>query len=122
MNSNGGSAVVMKESSGNINNYNTPAKNDPQAASAFISTFGKHSLMHRVANSPRPFATVGKSGKMNSTHFPQSMGSTMDATSGHADDIMETTKASPFRETVTKGLITGVGFLNKRENSLGNTN
>lgn len=115
------SAVVMKESSGNINNYATPAKNETNTA-AFLSTFGKHSLMHRVANSPRPFATVGKGSKMMGTNFPQSMGSTMDATSGGgADEYMETTKASPFRETVTKGLITGVGFLNKQPN-LGHTN
>ena len=90
----------------------SPAKVDPMATQMFSMT-GKLSLMNRVQNSPGMAAT-GFKGKAANTFKSNGagstiMGSTMDAT-GLASDYG---RSSPFRDTVTKGMITGVGLLNK---------
>jgi hypothetical protein len=107
----------------NINNNNTqnqepgstvtsPQKADPMTTQLFMGT-GKSSLLNRVQNSPAmPNTTFkGKSASMMKSTMNNSsvMGTTMDGTNGLAFDM---TRASPFKDTISKGMITGIGLLN----------
>ena len=60
-----------------------------------------------------PIATKGKKSSMGHTNMGSTMmGSTMAATSGMMN-TMEATRSSPFRDTIQRGMLTGMGLLNK---------
>jgi hypothetical protein len=42
------------------------------------------------------------------------MGTTLDATGAINQLTLEATRSSPFKDTISKGMITGVGMLNKQ--------
>ena len=86
-----------------------------------MMTAGKASLMHRVSNSPQIYKGADlmatKAGKMGQTNNTL-MGSTMAATTGNMMNTLEHTRSSPFRETISKGMITGIGLLNKANDTM----
>ena len=78
---------------------------------------GKTSLMQRVSNSPQVYTgadlgstTKGKMMKTNNTLMGSTMAGTM--------NTLEHTRSSPFRETISKGMITGIGMLNKQNGEI----
>ena len=81
-----------------------------------MMTMGKASLMARMAQSPPPANTgktqdLGGSLKKNMKQTEATnLGSTMAGTMG---GTLEATKSSPFRETINRGFVTGIGLLNK---------
>lgn len=78
-----------------------------------MMSMGKSSLMNRVMNSPGTFK--GKATMMSqSVAGSTMMGTTMDQTATLNATNMEAARSSPFKETISKGMITGVGFLNKQ--------
>ena len=74
-------------------------------AVGFFVNSGKQSLMNRVANSPKPITQKLDGRKtMGSTV----MGSTMAESNMKT---MEVTKSSPFKDTISRGMLTGNGLL-----------
>ena len=71
--------------------------------------------MARMAMSPQPGAATNKAqdlggslkkaGKTNATELGSTMAGTM--------NTLEATKSSPFRDTINRGMVTGIGLLNK---------
>ena len=73
-----------------------------------MMTAGKTSLMHRMQSSPAPIVkNMDATRKMSQTTASKMMASTLAGTG------MDNTRASPFRDTISKGMITGIGLLNK---------
>ena len=91
-------------------------KLDNAMTTMFLQT-GKESLLGRMAS---PLAStqpeIPNMKKLNSTHNSSNMGmgSTMAATQmfGQTRNVGGSC-SSPFRQTIARGMVTGVGFLNK---------
>jgi len=70
--------------------------------------------MNRVQNSPNMTSFKGKSAslmKQSIGGVTTMMGTTLDATASNGMTL-DATRSSPFRDTITKGMITGAGLLN----------
>jgi hypothetical protein len=95
-------------------NIASPQKSDALATSMLMMT-GKTSLMNRVQNSPGQSTFKGKS-MLRSTigATGSTMGTTLDATGANNAITLDYSKSSPFKDTISKGMITGVGLLNKQ--------
>jgi len=95
--------------------------NKDMAATMFLTT-GKSSLMHRMQNSPAPQVkgstpVKGKKASLGATMNSTMMNSTMAETKGMMNTL-EATRSSPFRDTIQRGMLTGVGLLNKPKFSM----